>query len=174
MLLIQMERVEDCWAEVMALATLHWEGTKTYRRHYPFKPDYEKFKFCNEQNIYHLFTVRTREKQLVGYAGFYVAYSMHSQHLMATEDTFFLHPDHRGGRTALRFLQHIENQCQQWGVEELLFSHEQDNESGIHRLLNLLDFKPVIVQYSKRLSTVSPADSGQPSPTEATHHVGAA
>lgn len=161
MLLIQLERVEQVWEEVMALATMHWAGTKSYRRHYPFQPSYERYKACNENGFFQLFTARTKEGRMVGYFGVYLSQSMHSQHLMATEDTFFLHPDFRGGRTALRFLQAIEQQCQQWGVVEIMFSCEQDNETGIQRLLNLLDYKPVIMQYSKQLQ---PSSIGADSP----------
>lgn len=173
MMTLQLERVEPIWNDLMALATLHWAGTKTYRRHYPFNPSFERYKACNDQGFFQLITARNEQGQLVGYFGLYLSRSMHSQHLMATEDTFFLHPDYRGGRYALRFLQHIEQQCQRWGVEELMFSCEEDNASGIKKLLLHLDFQPVITQYSKQF-TYPPADSGV-SDTQETHaDVGAA
>lgn len=167
---LQLERVETVWNEVMELATLHWQGTKTYRRHYPFNPSYDRYKACNDGGFYHLITARNEAGKLVGYFGLYLSQSMHSQHLMLTEDTFFLHPDYRGGRYALRFLQHIEQQAQQWGVQEIMFSCEDDNQSGIKKLLLHLDYEPVIVQYSKRLTYPS-ADSGV-SDSKETVHVG--
>jgi GNAT superfamily N-acetyltransferase len=168
MMTLQLERVEQVWNEVMALAALHWQGTKTYRRHYPFSPSYERYKACNESGFYQLITARNEQGQLVGYFGLYLSRSMHSQHLMLTEDTFFLHPDYRGGRYALRFLQHIEQQAKQWGVEEIMFSCEDDNQSGIKKLLLHLEYEPVITQFSKRLSSPR-ADSAVSESTEAAH-----
>ena len=158
-LTFQLEPVSACWDEVLTLAEQHWAGTKSYRRHEPFLPSKARYQSCNESGFFRLVTAREGPR-LVGYFGVYVSPSMHSQLLMATEDTFYLHPDYRAGRTALRFLKHIELLCQHWGVHEVLFSCEQDNTSGIKGLLSLLGYEPVIQQYRKLLT---------PTPEEATH-----
>ncbi len=142
----------------MPLAHQHWAGTKSYRRHEPFNPMFERYHQCNQMGMFQLFTGRDQEK-LVAYFGCYLAPSMHSQKLMLTEDTFYIHPDYRGGRNALRFLKHIEEKCREWRVHEIMFSCEIDNETGIKGLLKLLDFSPVIEQYSKTF-VYPPADSG--------------
>jgi len=73
-------------------------------------------------------------------------------------------PDYRGGRNALRFLQYIERQLRLRGVIEIMFSCEIDNETGIKKLLDFLDYQPVIMQYSKQFTdsaqSESAADSG--------------
>ena len=154
-LTFQLEPVAQCWNEVLVLAEQHWQGTTTYRRHEPFAPSFDRYRACNEAGFFRLVTARDGAR-LVGYFGVYVTPSMHSQLLMATEDTFYLHPDYRGGRTALRFLKHIEALCQHWGVHEILFSCEQDNPTGIKGLLSYLDYVPVIVQYAKILPQPEP------------------
>lgn len=165
MLTFQIEPVETCWNQIMILANLHWAGTKSYRRHYPFNPSFDRYNKLNQQGFFQLITARDGET-LAGYFGVYLSQSMHSQHWMLTEDTFFLHPDYRGGRNALAFLKWIEEQAKRWGVVEIMFSCEQDNETGIQRLLTHLDYQPVIMQYSKQLQPVSPADSGVSSTPE--------
>lgn len=165
MLSFKLEPVERVWNEVMELAAIHWASTKSYRRHYPFQPSFERYNAYNQSGFFQLFTVRDGEK-LVGYLGLYLSQSMHSQHMMLTEDTFFLHPDYRGGTTALRFLKQIEKQARAWGVVEMMFSCEQDNETGIQGLLKLLDYAPVIQQYSKQLQPIPSADSGVSTTTE--------
>ena len=160
-----IEPVERCWNEVMILAHQHWAGTRSYRRHEPFNPSFERYQACNQSGFFQLFTARDGET-LAGYFGVYVTDSMHSQKRMATEDTFYLAPAYRGGRNALRFLAYIEKQCQAWGVKELMFSCEIDNESGIKGLLTHLDYAPVIVQYSKRLTVSSPGSDTATAPTE--------
>src|SRR5438094_454977 len=126
MLMFQLESVDAIWDEVMELARLHWEGTKTYRRHFPFQPSKDRYVQCNQQRFFHLITARDAGR-LVGYFGVYTTQSMHSQHWMATEDTFFIHPDYRKGSNAIRFIKHIEEQCRTWGIQEIMFSCESDN-----------------------------------------------
>lgn len=164
-LTFQIETVEQAWNEVMILATQHWAGTRTYRRHEPFCPSFDRYQACNQSGFFQLFTARDG-KVLAGYFGVYVTDSMHSQKRMATEDTFYLAPAYRGGRNALRFLRFIEAQMQAWGVRELMFSCEIDNESGIKGLLAKLDYLPVIVQYSKQLAVLPPASDTGLAPME--------
>ena len=165
MLIFAIEPVERVWNEVMVLANQHWEGTRGYRRHTPFNPSFARYQACNQSGFFQLFTARDAGT-LVGYFGVYVTDSMHSQERMMTEDTFYLAPSHRGGRHALRFLQFIETQARDWGVVEILFSCESDNQTGIHKLLKFLDFEPTIQQYSKRLTPTHGADSSQPAHQE--------
>ena len=159
-LVFAVEPLEQVWNPMMALAYQHWQGTKSYRRHEPFNPSFDRYQACNQSGFYQQCTARDAGT-LVGYFGVYVTQSMHSQKRMATEDTFYLAPAYRGGRNALRFLAFIEAQCKACGVEELMFSCEIDNDTGIKRLLEFLDYTPVIMQYSKYLiPSSSPADSG--------------
>lgn len=158
MITFQIERVADCWDDIAPLIRKHWEGTKTYRRHEPFNPDRERYIAYNEMGFFHLITAR-HGLLLIGYFGVYITKSMHSQIPMATEDTFFLHPEYRGGRTAIRFMRYVESYCFNLGVDELLFSCEIDNETGIKKILTFLDYEPKILQFSKHLRSTHGADS---------------
>ncbi len=173
MLTFQLEPVERVWNQVMELAAIHWAGTKSYRRHYPFHPQFDRFQHLEQVGMFHCCTARDGEK-LVGYFGLYLSQSMDSQHWMITEHTMFLHPDYRGGTNAIRYIKHILKQAREWGVVEVLFSHEIDNETGINRILEYLDFKRVIVQYSLQLQPIPCADSANMTPTEEHVDVGAA
>lgn len=163
-LTFSLERFDANWPEFMALAQVHWEGAMSYRRHEPLAPSLARYQAANDTGFLQFATAR-QDGKLVGYLTFYVTASMHSQRRMAVEDTFFLHPSVRKGRNALRLLQFVEAQCRARGVEELLCSCEVDNTSGIQRLLTFLDYQPVIVQYTKRLTSPR-ADSAQPLPHE--------
>lgn len=152
MIALQVERVADCWDELYPLAQAHQASTKSYRRHEPFNPDKTRYIQYNEMGYFHLVTARDGG-ELVGYFGVYVTDSMHSQLKMATEDTFYIHPDYRQGRTALRVIRYVENYLRLLGVHEILFSCEIDNKTGIQGLLGLLGYEPKILQFSKHLST---------------------
>lgn len=166
MIVFQRERVRDVWDDIYPLAKKHADMSQSYRRHEPFRPSKERYASYDDANLFHLLTGRD-EGKLAGYFSLYLVPSMHSQLLMVTEDTFFLDMPYRGGRTALRFMQAMERyvietaramQPDQADIE-ILFSCEQDNATGIHKLLNLLDYNAGIVQYTKRLPLHPGADS---------------
>jgi hypothetical protein len=166
MLTFQEETVRDCWEEVYPLAYEHHRSSQNYKRHEPFNPRRERYEQYNDAGMFRLLTARDQGR-LVGYFGVYLMESMHSQLPIAREDTFYLAPSHRGGRNALRFLRYVEDFISRYAPIEILFSCESDNASGIHKLLQLLDYTPVITVYSKHLSTR--ADSAEPSLMEAAH-----
>jgi len=157
------EPIAAIWDDVMVLAKEHWEGTKSFRRHEPFAPSFERYHLANQQGLFYAFTAR-HDGRLIGYFGIYITPSMHSQLLMATEDTFFIHPDYRDGFNAIRFIKHVERQLAAAGVHEILFSCETDNTVA-HKLLTFLRYEPVIQQYRKLLSPC--ADSAPSQPVEA-------
>ena len=164
-MIFALEPVAQCWDEVLVLANQHWSSTQTYRRHEPFCPSRERYESMNKAGYFFLFTARDNGG-LVGYFGIYLTPSMHSQLLTATEDTLFLAPSHRKGRTAIRFIQYVEAFCKLRGVHEILFSCEVDNRSGIHGLLKMLKYQPVIQMYSKLLD--KPENRAQNSPDPST------
>lgn len=168
MIAFQEEQVRECWDELYPLASDHHASSENYKRHEPFAPSLERYASYNEGRFYRLLTARD-QGVLIGYFGVYLTQSMHSQRPIAQEDTFYLAPSHRGGRNALRFLRFVEAFIEKelGASTEILFSCEQDNTSGIHKLLQALDYTPVITVYSKAISTR--ADSAEPTSMEAAH-----
>jgi GNAT superfamily N-acetyltransferase len=160
-----VESIAQSWPEFETLASIHWQEARDRRGNTePFLLVRQRYESANETGFLRFLTAR-EDGRLVGYLVLYVTASMHSQIPLAVEDTFFLHPDYRRGRNALRFLQFMESQCRGWGVQKLLCSCETTNETGIVGLLTrLLDFRPAIMQYVKDLSTR--ADSAHLAPYE--------
>lgn len=168
MLTFQEERVESVWPELYALAADHHRTTLSYRRRDAFNPDRDRYIAFNNSGLFRLLTARDGAI-LAGYFGIYLTTSMHSQRPMATEDTFYLAPAYRAGRSAWRFLRYVESFLSSLcphGIE-VLFSCEQDNTSGIHGLLALLDYQPGLTVYTKLIP--SRADSAQPSVAGGVH-----
>lgn len=166
MITFQRERVRDVWDEILPLARHHSEMSQHYRRHEPFAPSKERYRQYDEAEVFHLLTGRDHGI-LAGYLGLYFVPSMHSQWLLVREDTFFLDPLYRGGRTAFRFLDAMEAYCLataramhlEQAELELLFSCEEDNVTGIRKLLLHRGYAPGILQFTKRLSLIHGADS---------------
>lgn len=166
MMTFQEESVAACWDELYPLAYQHHQSTQNYKRHEPFNPLRERYERYNAAGIYRLVTARDHGR-LVGYFGVYLTESMHSQQPIMQEDTFFLAPSHRGGRNALRFIDFIEEHFRREVPIEVLFSCEDDNNSGIKKLLQYRGYTSVIHVWSKYLSPR--ADSAPPDQTEVAH-----
>jgi len=79
----------------------------------------------------------------------YVVPSMHTQQLIATEDAWFLLPDYRKGRNAIRFYQFVEEECRKRGCVEITMSAKLTNAAG--RILEYLKFQCVERRFSKSL-----------------------
>jgi len=157
-----VELINPNWHEFESLAYLHWQDAQNHRGNTePFILSRERYESANATGFLRFLTAR-HEGRLVGYLVLYVTASMHSQIPLAVEDTFFLHPLHRGGRNALRFLQFMEAQCREWGAWKLIASCEKGNKTGIVRLLEHLDFQPSIMQYVKDLSPRADSASSVP------------
>jgi GNAT superfamily N-acetyltransferase len=150
---IQIESLSTCWDEIVRIGHEHWKETEGYRHNQPFAPSFERYKSYEDCGWGFTVTVRD-EANLVGYSIMYVCPSMHTQELIATEDTFFLLPDYRKGWTAIRLLKFVENECARRGAVEICQTAKLKNSAG--DILIARGYTFVAKQYSKRLA---PANS---------------
>ena len=146
MLAFASESGADVWPELTELHQRHWLETEAARHGQPFAPRLDRYHEYERIGWYVLFTARDGEK-LVGNLGVYFAPSMHTQELIATEDTLFLLPEYRRGHNAIDFIKFVEVECWKRGVVEISITAKNDK---VGKLLMHLDFQPTSVQYSKQ------------------------
>lgn len=135
-----VENIEDIVEEMKPLHFAHWKETEEHRHGLPFSPDYETFIRYERAGRYVLFTLRIGEK-LVGNCAMYLDRSTHTQTLIATEDTLYLLPEARQGRTAMYFVSYCEKALQQLGAREICVSVKVVNRAG--RFFRMLGYKHV-------------------------------
>lgn len=167
MIVYAVEPLPDCWDEMIALASEHWKETEGYRHSQPFAPDFNRYNQYAAAGWYFEGTVRD-DGVLVGYCGMYLVPSMHSQCQIAVEDSLFLAKSHRSGRTAMRFIQFLEEECRRRGAVEVEVTAKTE---PARRLLEFLDFKQVSTHHVKQLSQPVRADSPI-QPPSGEEHVG--
>jgi len=153
-LVFAVERVRDCWQEVLGLAAAHWKETEGYRAGEGFRPSFERYSQYEWGQCFILFIARDELRRAVGYAGIYIMPSMHTQRLIATEDTFFLVEAARRGRNAMRFCRFVEDEARRRGAVTLAMTAK---DKRVGRLLLHLGYAEVAQHYSKSLT--SGADS---------------
>jgi GNAT superfamily N-acetyltransferase len=157
MIYFHVEPLASAWSDIMALAEKHWTETEEYRHGQGFKPVFSRY--AEYDACGWMFVVMVRDEgKAIGYSAMYVTPSMHTQKLIATEDTFFLEPAYRGKGLATDFVNFVENECVKRGAVEVVFTAKAINHVGA--ILEHLDYRPVAVQYAKQLSR---ADSAYPS-----------
>lgn len=138
----------DAWPEFMRLAVRHWCETEMYRAGEGMNPDEERYTNFNHHGMYRFFSVRSKGR-MVGYCGMYVMRSMHTQKTVATEDAWFLLPEFRKGRNAIRFYQYVERQMKDAGAQRITMSTKITNKAG--RILTYLGYSHFANQYTKEL-----------------------
>ena len=124
-----VEKIEDITEEIKPLHFSHWTETEGHRHTLPFNPDYSTFIRYEHAGRYVLFTLR-REGVLLGNCAMYLDKSTHTQTTIATEDTLYLLPDARRGRTAMRFVAYVENALRQLGAGEICITVKTVNKAG--------------------------------------------
>lgn len=145
----QEELVEPCLGELKILHMEHWKETEGYRHGLPYNPDYERLLHFNRINYFRLYTMR--DPHLVGDIGIYVTLSMHTQTLMATEDSLFILPGYRKGFTAARFIRYVEADLIADGVREINISVKRTNRANV--LMQRLGYGHVADHYTKFVGT---------------------
>jgi len=143
-----IEPLEQSWDDMLCLAKAHWMETEEYRHGQPFMPLYERYKGYEKAGWLLMFIARD-EGKMVGYSIMYLVPSMHTQQMIATEDTWYLAPEARKGRNAIRFYRYVEAECVARGAVEMIMTAKLANGAG--KILEYLDFAVVSKQYSKKL-----------------------
>lgn len=147
-----VERIEDTVGAIRPLHLAHWKETEAHRHGLPFNPDYATFIRYERAGRYLLFTVR-KEWALIGNCAMYLDMSAHTQTLIATEDTLYLLPAARKGRTAMRFVRYVEESLQKLGVKEICITVKTVNKAG--RFFRMQGYRHVEDGLSKILETAN-------------------
>jgi len=160
MITFHAEHINTIWDEIYPLAARHAQES---RPHEPFAPSRERYVRYADCGYYHIVTARDAGR-LVGYLGFYLSPSMHSQRLHISGDSLYLDPSVRGGRTALRLIRYVERYVMQLAAQgdewcKITLTLEPTAHQAASRLLQHLDYQPECVQYSKRLLLPTGANS---------------
>lgn len=143
-----VEKMEDIIDEIKPLHIAHWGETENHRHGIEFNPDYETFFRYERAGRAVVFTLR-KDGILLGNFSLYLDQSMHTKTLLATEDTLFLMPDARKGRTAMRFIAYAERGLKQIGVKEIDVSVKLVNKAS--RFFQIIGYRHTANGLSKIL-----------------------
>ena len=145
----RQEFLASVYLEIQELLKLHWEEVALNKNFIHLNPDWDQYKEAERAGQLQIFTARDDEK-LVGYFVTTTSRSLHyKDHIFATNDVIYLHPDYRKGLAGWHLLKTAEKYLKQDGVS-LLFVNTK-----IHKpfdvLLTRLGYNHIENVFSKRL-----------------------
>lgn len=147
--MIQRERAHDLWDEIDELIKDHYHEIAHYQD-IPLSPDREKYEKAEDNNRFRIYTVR-REGKLVGYAAFFIGYSIHySTSFQAVQDVLFITPSERRGSLGMRLIKYTEEELKKDGVE-VIYQHVKEGHPALQCLLERRGYKAVDTILCKRI-----------------------
>lgn len=155
MLAFATEKLRDIWPEWVVLARKHWDETEGFHVEQTFGPSLERYSAYETPGWFVMVTARDGGR-LVGYAGFYVLPSMHSQSIISTEDTWFLHPDYRKGWNAMGLFRFAEAEAIRRGSIEATGTVRLSNPHA-GAILRRMGYKEVATVFVKQLTRAEEA-----------------
>jgi predicted GNAT family acetyltransferase len=148
------ENVHDIWQEVLPLAHKHWLELEQNEFGQGFNPDVKRYAQLQDMGMYFHFCGRDNGK-LVASAGIYITPSMHSQRLIAQEDTFYMLPEYRGrGRNIIRFVEFTERFARSKGAAQFLLTTPITNTAS-ERVVAHMGYTQITKGWAKTLNTQS-------------------
>lgn len=145
---IRVELLADIIKEIHPLHLLHWEETEKYREGVAMSTDYEPLLTAERAGKMLQFVVR-HNGALVGNLRLYLFKSAHTGLLSASEDTLFIHPEHRIPWLALRLMRYAERALRACGVHDYTVDSKLAN--GSDALMRRIMGKPVALTFHKNL-----------------------
>jgi len=143
----QLENFSEVIDEALPLLHLHWKEISA-NLDIPVDVDVERYKQVSAQGKLRLFTARSEENKLIGYAVFFIDYNLHyKKSLQALQDVIFIHPKHRGIGGV--FINWCDTQLMKENVQ--VSYHHVKAAHNFGPLLERMDYKLVDLIYMRRL-----------------------
>lgn len=142
--------VELC-KEVWPLLQQHYQEIAVYKD-IPLDPQWEWYERVQEMGILKVYTVRTDEGKLVGYATYLVQNNKHYRSsLQAAADVFFIDKAHRSMvLVAKRFILFCDEELGKLGVE-IVYHRYKLHQPALGNLLEKVGYEEIEVNMARRL-----------------------
>jgi GNAT superfamily N-acetyltransferase len=143
----QQEFLATVEKDIRPLLERHWNDIAVNKDKIKLNPDWDAYHSLEQDGKLKIFTAR-EQGELVGYFVVIVHRNLHyKDHLFASNDVIFLHPDHRKGRTGIKLVQFSEKCLKEDGVSVLAINTKV--HKPFDKLMQFLGFSLVERIYSK-------------------------
>lgn len=147
-MLYQAEAIKDVLDEAIPLLEKHWMEVAHFKD-IPLEPNYERYHALENLNLAKLYTARTEDGKLVGYAVFFVMPHIHYQSMQLAQcDIVFIEKKNRGYGSA--FFQFCDDCLQKDGVN--VVAHHVKSKHNFSFMLERSGYELMDLIYVKRLN----------------------
>jgi len=145
----QEEDIIGLWDEIGPLLEKHYREIAHYQD-IPLSVDREAYNRLQIDGRLRVFTVRTKEWQLIGYAIFVLRYNLHyKESFQALQDVLFLLPEYRKTRIGSRLIDFADECLREDGVQVVI--HHMKAAHSFGPLLERKGYELQDLIYTKRL-----------------------
>lgn len=145
----QREDVRTLWPELTPLLQKHWREIAHYQD-IPLNVDFETYERLEGDGSLRVFTARSKEWELIGYAIYFLRHNLHYLgSFQALQDVLFLLPEHRKTRIGSQLIDWADERLRDDGVQVVIH-----HVKAAHNFGPLLERKGYELQdliYTKRL-----------------------
>lgn len=140
--------IKACLEESKPLLQKHWDEISHYKD-IPLDPDYDQYLKLEELGITRMFSARTKEGMLVGYALFLIRPHIHYKTcIMAYQDIIFIDPSRRG--IGMFFIQFCDEELKKEGIN--VVSQHVKNKFNFGPMLEKIGYELMDLIYVRRLN----------------------
>ena len=135
--------------DIQELLKLHWQEIALNKEKIKLNPDWDAYEELERRGALKISTSR-KNGELIGYLDVLCSKNLHyKDHVFASNDVIYLHPDHRKGFTGIKLIKFAERCLKEDGVSVLAIN------TKVHRpfdkVLEFLGFNLTERLYSKYL-----------------------
>lgn len=132
----QREKLDDFtradWDALINMLVGHYDELTLNKAVVKLAPKWDEYFLLEEMGRFVVYTARDDAGTLVGYNAFFINTHMHYAGLtLAVNDVFYLHPAHRRGPAALRFLRYTEGALKALGAQKVAYHFKRSNNFGL-------------------------------------------
>lgn len=152
MVSFQVERFADFIGEAAPLLQRHWEELALNKERVPLRIDHLRYAALEDRGQHLICTARAGSR-LIGYAAYFVEPHgpiNYTGKQWAESNVFWLHPEFRVGRTALKLLLFAEEELRRRSTF-IMRTRTKIEHPAAGRMLEHLGHKPIETVYSKVL-----------------------
>lgn len=145
----QREYFEGAYADALPLLKKHWAEIST-NLDIALNVNEEAYRHSEANDLLRIYTARDG-MVMVGYVALFVHKNLHyQQSLCATQDVFYVDPNHRGRMLGLRLIKFVEDQLRLEGVQ-VINQHVKIKHPALGYLLERSGYTAVEKIYQRRL-----------------------
>ena len=145
----KQEFINDVKPEIVNLINLHWEEIALNKDVIKLNPDWKSYYNLEDNNKLKIFTARYMQMYTNNNIVIISVHLHYKDHLFATNDILYMHPDYRKGFAGIKLIKYAERCIKEDGISVMTINVKEHKSFGV--ILERLDYTPVETVYSKAL-----------------------